>query len=279
MKDSLSNFLDDLLIVVVLYQQKIIDAKSWTSLMTALPARASVFLFDNGEVSQEVPPAIFNLYYHRSPKNVGVAGAFNAAWHKARQLDKQWILLLDQDTEVSYQLFESFYHSITKFPAIKMFAPILKDKKGVLSPFYFKKGISKRLRKVEEGVFQFENRRVANSGTLVKTMVFDQVNGFDERLPLDYSDIFFQEKISRHNPSFVVVPAQLSHQFSGSENQNFNTSASRFQLFCESCITMASITGNRNNYYLTSLKRAIHLSFIHFSTAFISLHFQKWSRA
>lgn len=278
MNDNSYNFIEDLLIVMVIYQQGLSSSKPWNSLVSALPVNATLFLFDNSELSQEVPPSRHQVIYHFNSTNAGVAGAYNAGWIKAKQLGKPWILLLDQDTEISSQLFNAYRESIFQHPNIPMFAPILKDKLGILSPFYFNRGIARRLKKADTGVNSFENRRAANSGVLIKTIVFDHVNGFDERLPLDHSDIYFQEKIFQHHPSFVVIPIELNHQFSGSENQDFKGEVSRYKIFCESCVMMASLSENKNSYYRTSLKRAIRLSMKHFSTAFVSQHFQTWGR-
>lgn len=276
MNDSLGNLNNDLLIVMVIYQQPLSSSKAWISLVNELPLQYSLFLFDNSDEPQELPPSNHQVFYHFNSSNAGVAKAYNAGWQKAKQLGKQWILLLDQDTAISRHLFESFELSISKFPEIKVFAPILADHFGTVSPFYFKHGMSKRIKKMQAGVVSFENRRTVNSGTLVKTIVFDHVDGFDERLPLDHSDIYFQEKVSRHCPSFVVVPCELKHQFSGSDRQGIKVELSRYKTFCESCKTMTSLTGIKSNFYRTSLKRAIRLSMKHFSVTFLFTHFQTW---
>jgi glycosyltransferase involved in cell wall biosynthesis len=278
MNDSLDNLFDDLLIVMVIYEQPLSSSKAWVSLVSELPHKASVFLFENSVESQQVPPSMHDVYYQFNSGNAGVAKAYNAGWQKAKQLGKQWILLLDQDTEISAKLFDGYIDSMRENSTINMFAPILTDNLGVVSPFYFKKGISKRLKKVTAGVVSFENRRSVNSGTLIKTIVFDHVDGFDERLPLDHSDIYFQEKVSQHFSSFAVVPCELNHQFSGSDKQGIKVELSRYKTFCASCNTMTSLKGNKINYYITSLKRAIRLSVKHFSATFLFIHFQTWGK-
>ena len=60
----------------------------------------SVLLFDNGGAEEADRPGVFpaNWEHHRSPTNVGVAGAYQFALARAAERGASHLLLLDQDT-------------------------------------------------------------------------------------------------------------------------------------------------------------------------------------
>lgn len=279
MNKQLNRFIDDLLIVIVLYEIPLSSSKSWMSITPFLPVSSTIFIYDNSAQPQSIPKSNHRLLYCHAPQNAGVAKAYNEAWKKAIELKKSWLLLFDQDTEVSDQLFERYAEAIIRYPENFFFAPILTDKKGIVSPFHYMKGISKRMTKVENGFMSLSNQRVANSGCLIHTKLFSLVNGFEESLPLDYSDVYFQEKILPYHPQFMVVDYELKHHFSGNEKLDKEISLQRFIIFCESSLIMSKLIGHKNNFYWNSIKRALRLGIDFFSMNFILVHIKTWRKA
>lgn len=268
--------IDDLLIVIVIYKLSLNDSQTWQSLIKWLPTPATIYVHDNSPTAQIAPHTQHLVLYHHDSANGGVSKAYNMALVKATTKSKGWVLLLDQDTNLTEGFFQKFAESILAYPHKSFFAPILKDNKGIVSPFLYSDGMSQKLDTVIPGLFSFEKYRVANSGTFIRTAALAQAGGFDEKLPLDFSDIYFQEKLLSTQPEFVVVESIVDHNFSGSFIKNRQQSLHRYKIFSTSCRTMKSLTGG-NNFQKVSLKRALNLSFRLFSIRFIAIHFQVWS--
>ncbi|MEQ8362519.1 MAG: glycosyltransferase [Cyclobacteriaceae bacterium] len=268
--------IEDLLIVVVIYELSIVDSKTWQSLIKWLPSSATIYIYDNSPAPQATPDTQHFVVYHHDSSNAGVSKAYNKAVVKATNKDKGWVLLLDQDTELTKDFFSGCEESISHYPDKSFFVPILKDNKGIVSPFLYAHGVGKKLNSVNPGLFSFDQHRAANSGALIRTIVLTQVGGFDEKLPLDFSDIYLQEKLMRTQAQFVVINSTINHNFSGSSFKNKRQILHRYKIFSTSCRTMSHLTGG-NNFRRVSLKRAFNLSFRLLTIRFIIIHFQVWS--
>ncbi len=276
MSEQVNKFLDDTLIVLVLYKIPLAQSSSWISLLTSIDYPFTIFIYDNSPESQNSPATIHNVIYYHDSDNSGVARAYNAAFKQCQKLGKHWLLLLDQDTTITKYLIPTYVNSLSAFPKQKYFVPIIEDSRGILSPFIYQVGISKRVKHLDAGIQSFSTMRAANNGTLIHSSAFSLVNGYDLELPIDFSDIYFQEKLIPSISTFVVVPERIHQEFSGTEFKDRQQSQIRFQLFCQACITMSSKTGNKFNFYRLSLKRALHLSFRFGTPKFIFLQLKIW---
>lgn len=268
-----NQFIEDSLIVIVIYQTPIQDTIAWRSLINSTDQTLFIYLFDNSIQEQLPPVSTHSVQYHHSKLNVGVGKAYNEAWKVANQLRKKWMLLLDQDTEITTELINAYQQSINQFPSTNFFSPRITDRRGLLSPFRYHNGISRRLSEVGSGVASFKAIRVINSCSLIDTGLFNSVSGYEELLPLDHSDIFFQEKLFRSGNSFVIVDATVQQEFSGSASSQL---ASRYQIFCTSCVTMSRLTGYTLNFVWVSLKRAVRLSITSGNLKFIGVFLKTW---
>lgn len=269
---------NDILPIIVIYKLSIRDSLAWQSLNTDYSYFSSVLIYDNSPVSQPIPDTRFKVYYLHDHHNSGVSKAYNEGLKMADSLGKKWLLLLDQDTQLPNDIIASYAQSIYQYPEENFFAPILNDKIGIVSPFSYSYGITHRLNAVKKGVLSLSKYRAVNSCSLIRTQAMKLAGGFDERLPLDHSDIYFQEKLALNRSSFVVVNACIKHRFSGTEVSNKNDTLIRFEIFCKSCITMSMLTQFESNFRKISLKRALNLSLRFFTIRFIVLHLQLWNK-
>ena len=276
MNDSLDNLIDDLLIVIVIYKLPIATSPTWQSLIQCLPCPATIYIHDNSPTPHAIPDTSHQVQYRHDPTNGGVSKAYNEALVKSEISGKGWLLLLDQDTVITKDFFQKCENNVKRYPDKSFFAPILKDREEIISPFAYTDGISKKLKNINAGILSFENYRVANSGTLIHTTALRQAGGFDENLPLDFSDIYLQEKLSTNQTQFVLIGAVINHQFSGSKFKDRKESLQRYKIFSRACRTMADLTQG-GNFRWISLKRAVNLSFHFFTIRFITCHFQVWS--
>lgn len=273
--DTTKKLTDDLLVIVVIYKLLIEEAPAWQSLLKHAH-KSCIFIYDNSPVEQPVPNSGLQVIYHSDPDNSGVSRAYNEGCKFAQTLGMNWLLLLDQDTQLTADLFQKYSDAIYSYPDQDIFTPILIDTKGIVSPFHYKSGLSRRIKSVEAGLYSFAQHRVINTCCLIRRASFTRVEGYNEMLPLDYSDIYFQEKYLDYKPTFVVIDAQVLHSFSGTVMSDKKECLIRYNIFCKSCLTMSNLKGSQLLFYWSSLKRALNLSFRFSTFAFIIAHFRLW---
>ena len=94
-----------LLVVIVLYRQKLAESLSFLSSEGTLTARpelrslVNVLLYDNSPDAQAISSFNLNLYYVHNASNGGLRAAYDEALVRAVPARIPWILLLDQDTQ------------------------------------------------------------------------------------------------------------------------------------------------------------------------------------
>ncbi len=241
---DLSDFLSELLIVVVFYKTKPRDAVALTSLNAALRDSTTaphIFMYDN---SPDPSPLVReNATYVHDPDNGGVSRAYNRASDHASRMNKKWMLLLDQDTSVSVSLFSQMIEALSRHPLSPVFVPRIIDKKGLLSPFRFQFGRGKRITTIGE-IAPLRPYRFINSGLFVRQSAFSAAGGYDERIRLDFSDISFGNRLEKVTDHFVVLDVSLQHSFSDNEHLYVEDALARFRNYCAAALLMAKASGS-----------------------------------
>jgi GT2 family glycosyltransferase len=273
---DLSKFLEQVLVTIVLFEQKPEQSVAYVSLKSALgmsEALPEIFLYDNSSVA--CPPQNRLLIYRHDPANSGVSKAYNEALKIAVEKNRAWMLFLDQDTNVEEGLFSNFSSAIIRFPDVVAFVPEMRDEEGQLSPFRFALGQGKRIAADRE-VFRLDKFRFINSGLLVRREAFARAGGYDENIPLDFSDIAFGERLQRVADHFVVVPVCLKHSFSGSKNHRTDVEGaiSRYNFFCKGAINMGRAFGPFYVYVNRAFLRGCRLTYRFRSLRFIKVFLQ-----
>lgn len=241
---DLSDFLSELLIVVVFYKTKPREAVALSSLNAALRDSTTaphIFIYDN---SPDPSPLVQeNATYVHDPENGGVSRAYNRASDHAARMNKKWMLLLDQDTSVSITLFSQMIEALSRHPLSPAFVPRIIDKKGLLSPFRFKYGRGKRITSIGE-IAPLRAYRFINSGLFVRQSAFSDAGGYDNRIPLDFSDISFGNRLEKLTDHVVVVDVSLYHSFSDNERLHVEDALARFRHYCAAALLMARTSGS-----------------------------------
>jgi GT2 family glycosyltransferase len=216
------------------------------------------------------------IIYRHDSTNSGVSKAYNEALKIAVERNKAWMLLLDQDTNIEEGLFTNFNSAIARYPDVVAFVPAMKDEEGSLSPFRFASGRGQRIA-VDREVFRLDKFRFINSGLLIRCAAFARAGGYDENIPLDFSDIAFGEKLQRVADHFVVVPISLKHSFSGSKNHRMDIegAVTRFKFFCKGAINMGRTVGPFYVYVNRAFLRGCRLTYEYKSLRFIKIFIER----
>jgi GT2 family glycosyltransferase len=265
----LKTFYDTILVTIVIYKEdanKVLDRCS--SLLTK---NVTLFIYDNSPKPSELSNK--NAIYKHDFKNSGVSKAYNNAFVLAREQQKRWLIFLDQDTQLEIMALEKFSETLQVHLKSVVFVPILKDHLGIVSPFKWSKAKGKRISAYQE-TLPLDKYRFANSGLMIDCNAFEKAGGYDENIPLDFSDIEFGERLKKITDHFVVVDTVLHHSFSGSDKPSEEKALARFDYFIKGAFALGK---KNNNFYLFGVRsflRGLHLSYNYFTFSFLKKFFQ-----
>jgi GT2 family glycosyltransferase len=232
--------IDHILGVLVLYNTGLKESRTVKCLNNALGkvhSRLNLLVYDNsalitpGEIITEYENFIIN--YINDPSNPGLAKAYNEGYRHARESNKDWILLLDQDTEFRDDFFEILLkaavtglddQTVCLIPRVfsagtdKMISPVQITPGGFIKP----------LRNTSSGFLKGNNITGINSGTLLRTGFLGEIGGFNDQYPLDMQDHWYFREIMRRNLKIFLLDSSIMQDLSVS-NFEENISVSRYK--------------------------------------------------
>ncbi len=229
-------FLNKILAVVVLYNEDLVKSNTFISICNAIPEGQvlELLVYDNSPKktnSDKIQNEKFIIHYYHDHRNSGVSAAYNYGARFAKENNKEWLLILDQDTFFDENLLEEYFRAINEYNDISLFAPVLKIKDGIiLSPCKFD-FYGRHLKTIKPGVSSFFINSPINSGILVKITAFEEAGGYNERVPLDLSDHQFIERFKYINNHYVVVNSIGTQNFSAIEDNTIKQ-LNRFEYYC-----------------------------------------------
>lgn len=233
----MTRFFQDLLIIIVKYNRELIECESFVSLYDVKlneGEKLSVLVYDNSPLPQKISEHKgFEIFYFHDALNPGISKAYNVGVQFAKDQQKKWALLLDQDTRIPNTVFHSYRQAITQNPNINLFVPILKLKSGrIFSPsrYRFKRGFF--LKNISSGIHSLFRLAPVNSGMLIKTSTFFEVGGYNEKVKLDFADFQFIERLRKKHSDFFLIDEECIQDFSDNSSSISNQKI-RFEFYCE----------------------------------------------
>ena len=279
--------INKILAIIVLYQVPLTDSITIQSLNKSLKKHNAVldlFVYDNSPISLYSKTNFvfesFRVHYISNPKNGGISLAYNIGAEYAEQLNKQWLFLLDDDTDFSENSIGNYLKAINTIgEKIYLFAPYLYQTPSniLASPSYsfFRRGfISKGFK---SGQHLIKHRIMFNSGLCVKLNAFKKIGGYNEKVRMYGSDYAFIYRYKRAYKYFYLLPIKAIHN---SSLNNLNVSQEkilwRFSMFCEGNGYLAENIFEWFLYTLYVFLRTLKLSFKYHSTVFLCLFFKHY---
>jgi GT2 family glycosyltransferase len=273
----------DLAIIMVLYNQKISESKTYKTLLRsfqniALTEHIDLFIYDNSPVPMPENMAseldVFNITYTSDVDNPGITKAYNEGFKWAKSQGLNWILLLDQDTEMSNNAIEHYVKAINKENKISVFAPILLlSNNKIFSPFkqIFRKGFHPSV--VNPGINKLSKLTPVNSGLLLKTELFELAEGYDENIKLDFADISFIDRVKKHVRYMYVINTVFLQDFSN-DTLDVEPKINRFKIYCaDSKIIKRINIFDLISFPMLALVRGLSLSVKYKNYQFIKIWF------
>lgn len=150
---------------------------------------SKVYFFENGYINdikiQSLLKSNNKFVSYISENNVGMAAALNKLIRIAYQDNFRWILTLDQDSVVSLNIISEY----KKF--------IYKEKLAILVPRIVDINNNNLKSKNELPNFQIikNPEDVISSGSLINIGIFMKIDGFNEKLFIDFVDTDYQKRV------------------------------------------------------------------------------------
>ncbi len=232
----LEQFLDDVIIVVVLFGRAMadsstcvtIDADLRSSRTSAVP---TLFIQDNSPVVAPSDPELatrWDVHHRHDPANPGVSAAYRAGAACAIELGRRWLLFFDQDTEVPSGTLRAYAQAVAANPREVTFAPALWAGAQLVSPCAFRFLVGRGFTSPRAGVHSLDGTSLLNSGLCVARDAYLAIGGHDPQIPLDFSDHELVARLRERYPTFVLLPVAFRHGLSAHERQSTSRRLQRF---------------------------------------------------
>jgi GT2 family glycosyltransferase len=208
--------------IIVLYKLAIEESKTVKSLKKALANQSylghnlELLLYDNSPEMQDVDPDVFpniKFTYIHDKRNLGIATAYNFAFNMAKENGSNWLLLFDHDTEVTEDYVKHFGTLQSYETNVAAVVPIINYENTIISPV-----MSNTLRPLQaekpSAGFQQTPVMAINSGSLIRVEFLKEIDGFNNRFPLDYLDHWLFYEIYARGYYVHVLNTTLEHELS-----------------------------------------------------------------
>jgi len=235
----------NILAVIVLYNTKLEDSTTFNTLRTSietssLNSQIEIVVYDNSSVSQAVETTLNILYVHDA-ENGGVSKAYNKALGLALQRGCDWLLLLDQDSELPLNFIDNCFSDLQlqdDNPAIVAIVPTVVCGSEWISPC--KVGWGGKLYPIRDHSARLPLYEITaiNSGALVKVAFLDSIGGFNNEYWLDMLDHWLFRTIYCTKMNVAIGNNKVCHDLSiqnyatisFARYKNIITAESRFNL-------------------------------------------------
>lgn len=210
--------------VVVLYRCTFNESRTLQSLIAiedqnpGLCAEVGLLIYDNSPTEQ---PHEFNgtgfgrFTYVHDLQNRGLAAAYNSGLTEAHRSGADWLLLLDQDTELKLPYLQSLFATIESPPEDSVSAIVPKLIRGatVLSPQQVGKLNNRSVSSNFSGISP-EKLTALNSAACLRVRAVEAIGGFPQEYWLDFLDHVVFHRLQAAGGKIQVLDAVVQHHLS-----------------------------------------------------------------
>jgi hypothetical protein len=210
--------------VLVVYERDLQQIDAWPWLMAALNAKnragfklEHVLVYDNSCIPKaQAAAGNSNCGYVHDRSNGGTAAAYERALGVAMERHMEWLLLVDQDTDLPQDFLDAAAASLSKVSSegLAALVPWVICQGKVVSPARVTLlGSIRPLRR--SGVFgHVAGLTAVASGSLIRVAALRQVLPFPRELWLDYVDHWLFAQINLRGAGIAVFDGVLRHALS-----------------------------------------------------------------
>ena len=211
-----------IVILIVLFRKDIHDCLSYNTLLHSLPKvdfEPEIIIYNNS-VDRRIAE-INGCIVVNSSQDGKLPQAYNYGLQHAQATKSQWLLLLDQDTEVSaayFQMLEKELATIDKENTVAV-VPKLVDGNVVLSP-RIRSDVGYWEKAIAHTGYQQKKVVAFNSMSLLSVDFMQSIGGFSEKYPLDMLDHWYYNEIYKNRKKVYVLDCAIKHNLSFQHYEN-----------------------------------------------------------
>lgn len=153
--------------------------------------------------------------YHHDPRNSGLAAAYNRGLSEAHEGGAEWLLLLDQDTELPLPFLEELHRTIeaSPEPPICAIVPKLIRNGEMLSPQQVGRFHNRSVLVGFSGIFPGAVTAL-NSAACLRVKAMETIGGFPQEYWLDFLDHVVFHRLQQAGGKILILDALIEHHLS-----------------------------------------------------------------
>lgn len=252
--------------VVVIYEEHLFNTATYKSLLAE--GHIPFLVYDNSKQAQTFG-SIENITYVHDPQNGGVSKAYNKAIIWAKEMGATHLLLLDSDSTFPVNSIEVFEQAALENENTIILPELISSGRKI-SPFYFYNGKTHYGENIMPGKLELGKKLAINASCILPLAKLEDKHRFNEKLPLDWSDIYFFRKMGRQGLKAVHIPLRVEHGLSDHEQKTFTSAQYRFKLLLDGVVEVGETKWERIQIYFWVFLKAIRLSIRYRSVWFIA---------
>lgn len=258
-------------ILVAIYKEEIqhsITVKSIIEnniLIERLFNQVELLIYDNSPAPQKLEINLsFPIKYYSDINNGGLSPAYNYAFKMAK-LQYDWILFLDQDTELNEMYFIELNKALKKIKLsndVVAIVPKMYHNQNNFSPVQVKwGGIHRQINPKYSGVYENSELMAIGSGMVLKTSFISSIGGFNNIYWLDCLDRWIFLNIHKKSKKCFILQTKLNHQLSILDFKKYMNPEKYFnQVYYEAIFMLMYKSMAENIFFLLRIfRRAIYL--------------------
>lgn len=251
-----------LYVILVVYNEKLTEIDFLNKFIGM--SNVEINVVDNSTNSDIVKVNQFeknklDIKYFRRNGNLGLSKAYNIVLKQIPVAKDNWVMTMDQDTDVSIEYMDEVLKSINNDPdkVVKTGLIYYGDKIG--SP------VNTKLKSSVETCGVFVDTVAINSCLVINRKTLESVGHYDESLFLDMVDNLLFYNLKRGGiVELQVLPGKIFQDFAGLSFSTYEKDIHRFSLFKKDFLNYCRITKTNMIYaYYIVLKRQLNL-FLHY---------------
>lgn len=251
--------------IVVIYKTDWKSCNSYKSLFSKYDG--VIMLYDNSPKDVNSIYISDRMVYVHDPLNQGVSKAYNTGAEWALAHGYTHVALFDEDTKFSADYIEILSKAITTNKEINVFVPtLLYNGDKIFSPSEISRWRIKAKR-LPAGQYSLNNFMPVNSGVCLKIESMLSVGGYNEKIPLDFSDYDFFTRLRKKTGCFYLVNAIGNQNFSNNERDKGKL-LNRYTYYLKGAKEFC----NPNAIHLLVLRHTVALTLRTMSLDFIRLY-------
>lgn len=256
----------NIIAVVVLYRCRMDQSPTIASLVRSWEhcpderLKLKLVIYDNNPESHSGPVALpFDHQYIHDAANGGLAAAYNYAVESDPGDHYQWLLLLDQDSNLPDNFIAIVAEALSVVEhdnGVVAVVPQVTHDSTPISPALVKRGGGIRpIRNSPLGVCHKPVTAI-NSGTMLRKLFVSEIGGFNRQFRLDYLDHWLFAEINRRGRKVYITGAIISHDLSIG-NRARPVSPERYRSVLQAETLFYRVSKNRDDFVCHMLALAI----------------------